>query len=174
MSRASLAKTVALPFPLLLALGLGIACKRQTDTEAPFASSQTPDRLESGEPMIGTPRVFSLDVPDGLRIVAQYHKNVHLSGSLSLASAVEAIQRQLEPALMEFTPKRALWERALVKGEPSQRVLRIEVTREGTMTRVQISDVTGPPPIEGLSDAERWQQAGRNPDGSLKDPSQML
>lgn len=174
MSRAPVSNAILFHVPVVIALAFGSACQRHAETDEPSTSSQTPDRLESGEPMIGTPRVLALDVPDGLRVVAQYHKTVHLSGSLPLSAAVEAIQRQLEPALMEFTPKRALWERALVKGEPSQRVLRIEVTREGPITRVQVSDVTGPKPIEGLSDAERWQQAGRNPDGTLKDPSQLL
>ncbi len=75
---------------------------------------------------------------------------------------------------MEFTPKRAVWERVVAKTDASRRLMRIEVTREGAATRVLVTDVTAPKPTQGLSESERWERAGRNLDGTVKDPSQML
>jgi hypothetical protein len=151
-----------------------IGCKRDNTDDILAAASQTPDRLEPGEPLVGTPRVLGLDVPDGLRVVAHYDKSVHLSGPLPLSAAVDAIQRQLEPTLLELTPKRAFWERVVAKGDTNKRLLRIEITRDGPTTRVHLSEVTAPKPTHGLSDEERWERAGRNPDGTLKNPSQLL
>lgn len=158
----------------LAAALLGAGCKRDVEQVPATIASQAPDRLEPGEPLLGTPRVFGLDVPDGLRVVARYSKSVHLSGPLPLTAVVDVIQRQLEPTLMEFTPKRAVWERVVAKTDASRRLMRIEVTREGPATRVLVTDVTAPKPTQGLSESERWERAGRNPDGTLKDPSQML
>lgn len=124
--------------------------------------------------MVGTPRVFGLDIPDGLRIVARFSKSVHLAGTLPLAAAIEAFQRQLEPSLMEFTPQHATWERVLVKNDESRRVLRIQISRDGATTRMQIAEVTPAPPANGLSDTQLWERAGRNPDGTPKDQSQLL
>lgn len=170
MSRSLIAQLTQVS---LFAALLGVGCKREVEV-TPTTTSQTPDRLAPGEAVLGTPRVFGLDIPDGLRVVARYAKNVHLSGPLPLAAVVEAIQGQLEPTLLELTPRRAVWERVVAKTDASRRLMRIEVTRDGPTTRVQITDVTAPKPVQGLSEAERWERAGRNPDGTVKDPSQML
>jgi hypothetical protein len=159
---------------VLLVLICGLGCKRRVEQPPLAATSDTPDRLEPGEPMVGTPRVFGLDVPDGLRVVATYYKSVHLSGPLPVPATVEALQRQLEPTVMEFTPTRAVWERVFAKNDTSRTLMRIEITREGSTTRVHVADITPTKAPEGLSEAERWERAGRNPDGTLKNPSEML
>jgi hypothetical protein len=99
---------------------------------------------------------------------------VHLSGSRPLAAVTEALRQQLQTNEIEVTPTRTVIERAYVKGVAVRRLLRVEALSEGVLTRVNITDITPVPVPSGLSEAERWERAGRNPDGTVKDPSQVL
>lgn len=159
----------------LTLLVFAAACRKPAEeAPAPPAPTVAPDRLAPEEPLIGTPQVWGLRVPDGLRVSSEFARTVHLSGSRSLAAVTEALRQQLLTSEFEVTPTRTVIARAYVKGATQRRLLRIEAVSEGVLTRVVITDITPPPVPSGLSEAERWERAGRNPDGTVKDPSQVL
>lgn len=154
---------------------LAVGCREPAEsTPGPSLPTVAPDRLAPEEPLIGTPQVWGLRVPDGLRVSSQFARTVHLSGSRSLSAVTEALRQQLLTSELEVTPTRTVIARAYVKGATERRLLHIEAISEGVLTRVNITDVTPPPVPSGLSEAERWERAGRNPDGTVKDPSQVL
>lgn len=136
--------------------------------------SVAPDRLAPQEPLIGTQRVWGLRIPDGMTISSQFPRKVHLSGSRSLTSVMEALREQVSTSHAEVTPSRFVFERAAIQSEGERKLLRIEALTEGPLTRVYISDITPPPVPSGLSESEMWERAGRNPDGTIKNPSQVL
>lgn len=159
----------------LFIVSLAVACSRQVDApEASSASTIAPDRLAPSEPLVGAAHVWGLRVPDGMSVGAQYPRNVYLSGSRPLLAVTEALREQLLAAQVEVTPTRMVFERAYVKGATERRLLRVEAMTEGVLTRVSLTDITPVPATTGLSEAEQWERAGRNPDGTVKNPSQVL
>jgi hypothetical protein len=158
---------------MLLVLAFG--CRKAAEpAPTPPALPVAPDRLAPSEPLIGTAQVWGIRVPDGLRVSSEFARNVHLSGSRPLAAVTEALRQQLLTNEIEVTPTRTVIAQAYVKGASDRRLLRIEALSEGVLTRVNITDITPVPVPSGLSEAERWERAGRNPDGTVKDPSQVL
>lgn len=165
------------------ARGLGVllmfaaACSRSTPDSAPAPRASegvAPDRLAPEEPLIGTGHVWGIRVPDGLRVGAEFPRTVHLSGARPLVAVTEALRQQLLTNEIEVTPTRTVIAQAYVRSVSQKRLLRIEAVSEGVLTHVVITDITPAPVPTGLSEEERWERAGRNPDGTVKKPSQVL
>lgn len=152
-----------------------LSCSKEP-IEAPveLTPSVAPDRLAPGEPLIGSQQVWGLRVPDGMTIASQYARKVHLTGSRPLTAVVEALREQVTTSHIEVTPTRIVIARAYAKDVSERKLLRIEALIEGAQTRVYISDITPEPVPSGMSAAESWERAGRNPDGTIKNPSQVL
>lgn len=166
---------------LLTLLGLtavsvtALSCSKQpSETALELAPSVAPDRLAPGEPLIGSQMVWGLRVPDGMTIASQYARKVHLTGSRPLTAVAEALREQVTTSHVEVTPTRIVIARAYAKNVSQRKLLRIEALTEGARTRVYISDITPEPAPSGMSAAESWERAGRNPDGTIKNPSQVL
>jgi hypothetical protein len=154
-------------FALLIA-----ACKDPGGDRTPVrqrSSAATPDRLLASEELPGQKRVFGIEVPPGLTVSAQFADRAQLRGRVELNTVLKALQKQLVTGPVEYSPRRAVFANALVSGDSKKRVYRIELVAERNLTSVQILDVTPPPVTEGLSETQRWDRAGRNPDGTLKD-----
>lgn len=160
----------------LAVVSLVLACSRHVEQPASATATATvaPDRLAPTEPLIGAAHVWGLRVPDGMTIGAEYPRTVYLSGSRPLLAVTEALREQLLASQVEVTPTRMVFERAYVKGATQRRLLRVEALTEGVLTRVNLTDITPTPATTGLSEAEQWERAGRNPDGTVKNPSQVL
>ncbi len=152
-----------------------LACSKENS--APLVEalpSVAPDRLAPGEPLIGSQQIWGIRVPDGFIIASQHARKVHLTGSRPLPALIEALREQVTASHIEVTPSRIVIERAYAKGASERKLLRIEALVDGTRTRVYISDITPEPAPSGMSAAEAWERAGRNPDGTIKNPSQVL
>lgn len=148
------------------------ACRDPAGDRIPVrqrSTGTTPDRLLASEELPGQRRVFGIDVPAGLTVSAQFTDHAQLSGRVELNAVLKALQKQLVSGPVEYSPKRAVFTNALVPGDSKKRVYRIEIVAQRNVTSVQIRDITPLPVTEGLSEAERWDRAGRNPDGTLKD-----
>jgi hypothetical protein len=154
---------------------LFIASCNRREAPLPLASSApvSPDRLQAGESLPGVQHVLGLEVPRGLHVAADFGDRAVLEGPLSLAESISALSLQLLPIPAEATATRITIEAATPKNGPPGKRLRIEATRRNAGTRVEVSDVTLPPVTQGLSEAERWKQAGRNPDGTPLDLSRV-
>jgi hypothetical protein len=148
--------------------------KREEAPVIEIAGTVAPDRLAPQEPLIGSQRVWGLRVPDGMTISSQFPRKVHLSGSRSLTSVMEALREQVSASHVEVTASRFIFERAVIQTEGERKLVRIEALTDGPLTRVYLSDITPPPVPSGLSEAEMWERAGYNPDGTIKNPSQVL
>jgi hypothetical protein len=127
------------------------------------------DRLLPGEELPGRKRVFGIEVPHGLKVSSRFPDVVQLTGHVKLDSVLNVFRKQLLTEHIELGNQRAVFPRALVKGDAKKRVLRVEMVSEKGRVSVVIRDLTEPPVAQGLDEKERWDRAGRNPDGTLKD-----
>jgi hypothetical protein len=153
------------------AVGL-VGCRREVPEASlvpAVATSAAPDRLQAQETLPGREKVFGLEVPSGMRVNSRFDDVVHLSGSRSVTDLVTYFSKHVSVAGVELLENGARFARARIHDDPKQRIVRIDISREGPRSRVTLSDVTPPPAIQGLSEAERWQRAGLNADGSIKD-----
>ena len=82
---------------------------------------------------------------------------------------VKRLREQVIVEHLELGTGRTVFPRVFVKNDPRKRLFRIEVSSQRNRTDVRIRDITPPPVTQGLNESQRWEQAGRNSDGSLKD-----
>lgn len=158
---------------LLLASAALASCRCERDEDEALVRNPVPtatDRLLPGEELPGRPRVFGIEVPEGMRIAARFPEVVHLTGQVKLDAVTRYFEKHVVTSQVELGAGRATFPAATVKGDEKQRVYRIEVVSDRGTTSVQMRDVTPPPVPEGLSEKQRWERAGLNADGSLKDP----
>lgn len=160
------------PALLILASVVSWTCQQKADDvpdQGLASTAPSPDRIAPEEALIGAEMVMGLRVPEGLRIAARYTQSAQLTGHVPLNVVVETLRKQVLTSHIEITPSRALFARVHVQGDPRRRLLRIEIVRHHNLTRVYISDITPTPVVEGLDTSQRWERAGRNPDGTVKD-----
>ncbi|HLV19434.1 MAG TPA: hypothetical protein VKZ49_01080, partial [Polyangiaceae bacterium] len=60
-----------------------------------------------------------------------------------------------------------------IKGQPPDKLYRIEIVEDGLRTRLLVRDVTPPPTVQGLTEQERYRRAGITPDGKLLDANKL-
>jgi hypothetical protein len=155
------------PLLALIVLAATGACHTGRAQPVPVeeANVTAPDRLSKGEALPDAEVAFGLKVPTGLQLSAHFQGSAFLSGSLGFDATLEGVRSQVEPDHIELRDNRAIFPRVRIRGE-SDRLLHIELERTPVGTQVVIRDVTQPKVIEGLSEAERWKQVGRMPDGT--------
>jgi hypothetical protein len=164
----------AIRFSCALCGLLAIACRR--DAQAPafeLTASVSPDRLTASESLPSVQKVFGAEVPRGLQLAADFGDRVLLEGPLAMPETIGALNEQFEVGSAEATPERVTLANARPKhGNPSHTYM-IEISRRRQTTRVEIIDVTPPPVSQGLTEEQRWEQAGRRPDGTPLDLRQV-
>jgi hypothetical protein len=162
------------------ALGLCLAlCSACREKPAPVGHEQeqeqetTPDRLAKGEQLPEAETAFGLPLPKGMRLLRQYEDSAYFQGATDLEATLGQLRGSLSPAVAQLTREGALFPRVRIVGGDPQRMYRVTVNSVAQGSQVHIEDITPPPAPTGLSEAEMWKMAGRNPDGSLIDPNQM-
>jgi hypothetical protein len=147
-------------------------CKSKDPPAAPAAA--TPDRLESNEPVLGTEKAFGIPVPRELKVKARFSQAVHLAGPARAADLTEYFRGYVLVDHLELSGTETIFPLVRVKGSKDQRLFRIRISEVSKKrSEVVIEDVTPPPTTPGLSEAERWEQVGMNPDGTLKNRLQL-
>jgi hypothetical protein len=137
------------------------------------ASSGAADRLDPGELAAGKTLVFGFSVPREMTVERRFHNEAHLSGSVSQAALIDYVRKRVAAAHVELAGRHSVFDNVRITGGDPQRLYRFEVVPDGTRTRLVIRDVTPPPTVQGISEAERWRRAGLTPDGRLLDPKKL-
>jgi hypothetical protein len=109
-----------------------------------------------------------------MRLTRQFQDSAYFLGRLDLATVVEHLKPHLDAKRVESNPGHTVFEQASLKNGHSERRLRVDVSAEGPGTQVYVQDVTPPPAPRGVSEAEMWRRAGRNPDGTPMDQNQLF
>jgi len=148
------------------------ACQREP---APVEVGPTPDRLAAGERLPESETAFGLPLPRGMRLVRHFKDAAYFSGGVKLQQALEHLAKHVTPASAELVTNGAVFSRVNVTGAPAGAPpLRITLKRTQRGSQIHVEQLTPPPPVvSGLSQEELWRKAGRNPDGTPIDPSQL-
>jgi hypothetical protein len=157
---------------LLLAIALS-ACKGRESTSeplpvgsgAPAAASVPVDRLAPDELAPGKSQVFGFDIPKEMEIRSQSTDRVVLEGEVEANAVVTYVRDRVAVSHVELGAGRTIFPRARIKQGLPDRIYQLEVVPIRRQTQLVIEDVTPRPDPGNLSQEERWQRAGRGPDG---------
>jgi hypothetical protein len=164
------------------ALASAVGCNRKADERTPSAStpqvhasaaSRPIDRLAADELAAGSALAFGFVIPQRMTIRATFPDAIHAAGPVTPQALTNYVRERVSVAHVEVAATRTTFPKARIKGAASERLYQFEIVSEGPETRLVIRDVTPPPVVQGLSDAERWRRAGMTPDGKPLNEKQL-
>jgi hypothetical protein len=109
---------------------------------------------------------FGMPLPSGMRLTRYFADAAYFSGPVKLEEALAHVRQHVLAREVEMRTRRALISQAYIREDERQRLFRIEIESTSDGSQIHIQDITPPPVAQGLSEAERWRRAGRNPDGT--------
>jgi len=154
----------------------GISCRKEKappPAPAPAAvASAALDRLLPGELAEGTERALGLAVPRDMRFERVFDDSAVARGRVGADALANYVRKRVDAATVEIGASRTLFPRAHVKGQPSDKTVRIEVIADVDSTVLYLRDTTPPVIPPGLTEEERWRQQGVVP-GKPFDPKAL-
>ena len=140
---------------------------------APAAVASTAlDRLLPGELAEGNERALGLVVPRDMHFERVFDDSAQARGRVAAEALANYVRKRVDAATVEIGAARTLFPRAHVKGQPSDKTVRIEVIREVDSTVLYLRDTTPPVIPPGLTEEERWRNQGVVP-GKPFDPKAL-
>jgi len=132
--------------------------------------SKPVDRLAPDELAAGNADVFGFVVPREMRVEHRYKEATHLIGAVKPDALANYVRERVIVSHVEIGAARTIFPNARIKAGAPDRVYDLEVIPEPGISRLIIRDTTPPKIVPGLTDAERWKQAGLTPEGRPLDP----
>jgi len=164
--------------PLTLALSalLVLGCRKESTPPAPVAApsaSTAPDaklvdRLAPGELEPSTSQVFGFEVPKNMDVQGAFLEVAYLVGPVTPEALANYVRDRVEVDRVEIGAASTVFSRAHIKrGAPEKLYDLVVSPGAGPLTKLEIRDVTPlPANPPGMTQADRWRQAGRKPDGT--------
>ena len=132
----------------------------------PAGSAPTPvDRLAPDELAAGSADVWGFPVPREMHVEHRFPELAYLAGPVRPDALANYVRDHVVVAHVEIGAGRTIFPNARIKGGAPDRVYELDVIPEPGSTRLVIHDLTPPKIVPGLTDAQRWQQAGLTPQG---------
>jgi len=169
--------------PLLALAVLASAACRTKDAPPPAGSAAAApssgapksaklvDRLAPGELTPGKSQVFGFEVPQNMRVQGAFLEVAYLEGPVTPEALANYVRDRVDIQRVEIGAASTIFAHARIKRGAPDRVYDIVVTPKlNERTELEIRDVTPRPPNPpGMTEADRWRQAGRKPDGTPLD-----
>jgi len=137
------------------------------------AQAKPLDRLAADELAAGNAQVWGFAVPRDMRIEHRYVETAHLVGPVKPDALANYVRDRVVVSHVEIGAGRTVFPDARIKGGAADRVYELDVVPEPGQTRLVIKDTTPMKVTPGLTDAERWRQAGLTPEGRPLDPKKF-
>jgi len=159
-----------------LACWLCVSCHAKSDAgdDRPRAvspaTSKPIDRLAPDELAAGNAEVWGFVVPREMKVEHRYKEVTHLIGPVKPDALANYVRERVIVSHVEIGAARTIFPDARIKAGAADRVYELDVIPEPGTTRLVIRDTTPPKVQPGLTDAERWRQAGLTPEGRPLDP----
>jgi len=138
--------------------------RTKTDVSKPI------DRLAPDELAAGNAEVFGFAVPREMQVEHRYKEATHLIGPVKPDALANYVRERVVVSHVEIGAGRTIFPDARIKAGAPDRVYELDVIPEPGVTRLIIRETTPPKVQPGLTDAERWRQAGLSPEGRPLDP----
>jgi len=151
------------------------SCAQKSNAPLPVpapSASAAADRLLPGELAEGRQRALGLAMPAEMRLERVFNDSAFARGKVDPEPLANYVRRRVDAATVEIGAARTVFPKVHVKGEPADKLVRIEVVREHDSTMLILHDITPPAIAPGLSEDERWRKAGVVP-GKPFDPQAL-
>jgi hypothetical protein len=165
----------------LLALALA-SCKRMPPDEVRATSSgstATPappvpvDHLAQGELIEGTEKIFGLPVPRVMKVAWAAHDQGVAEGPIEPERVANYVRARVQDGKINAGAASTVFDGVHHASEPN-RLLRIRIEKARGRCKLEVMDITPPPPQpDPGSDEARWRAAGFTPQGTPLDPMHM-
>jgi hypothetical protein len=159
---------------------VAVGCHGKSEPPPPPAPKATPsakplDRLAPGELAQGPNEVFGFMVPRSMRIRGAFLEVAYVEGNVTPEALANYVRERVDTDHVEIGAATTLFPRVHIKHGAPDHIYDFEVSPgQGNLSELVIRDVTPRPPNPpGMSDEERWRQAGYRPDGTPIDPNQL-
>jgi hypothetical protein len=160
---------------------LAAGCHGKGAAPSPSASAKLAppakplDRLAPGELSQGPNEVFGFALPAGMKLKGAFIEVAYVEGEVTPEALANYVRDRVETDHVEIGAATTLFPRVHIKHGAPDRIYDFEVSPgRGNLSELVIRDVTPrPPDPPGMSDAERWRQAGYRPDGRPLDPNEL-
>jgi hypothetical protein len=128
------------------------------------------DRLAPDELAAGNALVWGFAVPRDMQIEHQYVQEAAMIGPVQPDALANYVRDRVVVSHVEIGAGRTIFPNARLKGGAPDRLYELDVVPQPGATRLVIRDITPLKVVPGLTDAERWKQAGLTPQGRPLDP----
>ena len=146
----------------------------ESSASAPSTLQAKPlDRLAADELAAGSANVWGFAVPREMIVEHRYVETAHLVGRVQADALANYVRDRVVVSHVEIGAGRTVFPDARIKGGAPDRVYELDVVPEPGQTRLVIKDTTPLKVTPGLTDAERWRQAGLTPQGRPLDPKKF-
>lgn len=129
------------------------------------AAPKPVDRLAPDELAAGSAEIWGFTVPREMKIEHRYEGITHIVGRVKPDALANYVRDRVVVAHVEIGAARTIFPNARIKAGAPDRVYEFDVIPEPGTTHLEIRDITPLKVQPGLTDAERWRQAGLTPDG---------
>lgn len=168
-----LSSQLCLSLSILSLLWLSPGCQRGEQTASkvhPSASSQSAvsvplDRLAPGELAESSELAFGFPVPVGMSIERVFPDAVYLGGEVTVPGLLSYLRKHAQVSNAELMDSTVRFSSVRIPRAGLERLYQFEVVQQGRQVRLVIRDTTPTPLQPGLTEEERWKQAGLKPNG---------
>ena len=151
------------PLLALLLVSSAISCSKKEEE-----ASQPPlalDRLEEDETSPVQAVIFGLKLPVGAVVRASFDNQARFAVRGHLDDVVAWFSKTVQQPRMQIRGKRMVFENVVFPKYP-KRSFKVEFEEAVGFTEAFVMEMTEPQVMPAKNEAEGWEHAGRNPDGS--------
>jgi hypothetical protein len=138
----------------------------------PSATLASADRLLPGELAEGGEKAMGLALPRDMHLLRVFDDSALARGRVAADALSNYVRGRIDATTAEIGAARTVFPRAHVKGQPADKVVRIEILQDLGATELLLRDMTPHPVEPGLTEDERWRKAGVVP-GKPFDPNAL-
>jgi hypothetical protein len=164
-ARSGAVPRLALAASLVIAGCHGKAAPAPAGSAAPSSAPTPIDRLAPDELSSGSADVWGFHIPSEMRIEHHYQEAAYIIGPVKPDALSNYVRDRVIVSHVEIGAGRTIFPNARIKGGAPDRIYELDVIPEPGATRLVIHDITPLKVVPGLSDEERWRQAGLTPQG---------
>jgi hypothetical protein len=129
------------------------------------SASKPVDRLSPDELAAGAGEIWGLKIPRDMHVEHRFPEIAFAVGPVKADALANYIRDRVIVSHVEIGAGRTIFPNARIKDGAADHYYEIDVIPEPGGTRLQIQDLTPVKVVPGLSDEERWRQAGLTPQG---------
>jgi hypothetical protein len=132
------------------------------------------DHLGPGELLEGTEHAFDLVLPRGAHVDVVFPQQVTVSCDAKAEDVANYVRAHVSTGQVKVGAASTMFTRVQLPAHPGRELsIKVEPGPTGSGSRITVRDVTPPPVDPGLTDEQRWRQAGMRGPGQVADPTQL-